>query len=258
MKKVLFMLAAAFLSTAASAQIVMSRSVYKQKRPHNTHLYIKAGAGVEGVSALDPLYGDTDYYPSGRVHGDVKSISHFAYGISLGIDRTIGQQGAYWAVELGAGSHGATFEIENAYINKNGNEYLMADAKFDEPARTAFLLHLMPQLGWKFKVNDNIKIDTHIGGYFGLTLPNSDKYLQINYIDTSVGFPATCSINNYGYHWGNYGSELYDIGARIGAGVWIDNFNIDLSYRHGFMTMFHGAHGMAWKFLVSLGYAIPL
>ena len=257
MKKLLFLLAAAFISSTASAQIVMSRSVYKQKRPHNTHFYIKAGAGVEGVNALDPLYGYADSY-SGNVDGDVKSIPHFAYNISLGFDRTIGQQGAYWAVELGAGSHGTTFEIKNAYIFKNGKKYLMDDAKFDEPERTAFLLHLMPQLGWKFKVNDNIKIDTHIGGYFGLTLPNSDKYLQINYIDTSVGFPATCTINNNGYHWGNYGSELYDIGAQIGAGVWIENFNIDLSYRHGFVTMFHGADGLAWKFLISLGYAIPL
>ncbi len=256
MKKLLFLLAAVFISSTASAQIVMSRSVYKQKKPYQANFYIKAGAGLDGGIGLNDKL-DKNYYGS-QLQAEIKSVNQFAYNISFGFDRTIGQHGAYWAVEVGGGSRGIAFDVESAQMYNYGTGYVpLTDAKFtDDPNCTAFFIHLMPQIGWKFKISDNIKFDTHIGGFAGISLPIN--YIHaIEYIN-STGARETTTLSYYGsYYWGEY-DDTFDVGAQIGIGLWIDRFNIDLSYRQGFLDMLKGPDGIAYKVFLSLGYAIPL
>ncbi|MCR5780416.1 MAG: PorT family protein [Bacteroidaceae bacterium] len=250
MKKLLFMLVAAFISTATSAQIVMSRSVYKQKKPYKANFYIKAGIGTEGALGMEShLY---SYNYGLIVEGKVNTVSHFAYNLSLGFDRTIGQQGAYWAVEVGGGSRGVAFEAKDVTIGGTP----VSNVEFNDPNCSAFLIHLMPQFGWKFQVSDNIKIDTHIGAFAGISLPINEIH-SIEYINSTGALGNTPLHSNVIDYWGDY-EDMFDVGAQIGIGLWIDRFNIDLSYRQGFFEMLEGPDGMANKLFLSIGYAIPL
>ena len=118
MKKQILLMVALCISMATSAQIVVSqsRSVIKMQRPYTLNFYVKAGVGVEG------LMGDVDdiwaYLYPGNFHGTPQINTHRAFNLSLGIDRTIGQKGAYWAAEIGVGSRGAAMGVKEATYNE--------------------------------------------------------------------------------------------------------------------------------------------
>jgi hypothetical protein len=129
MKKILFMLVAAFVCTTISAQLVTS-TTYRSEKP-KTLWYVKGGL------TMNKFTGD-------GVEVDGKA----GYNIGIAFDRPIGGSGIFWGMGLQLASKGYK-------IDEEGYETKLKANKLEIPLN----------IGYKYNVNDDIAVDARIGGF---------------------------------------------------------------------------------------------
>ena len=150
---------------------------------------------------------------------------NFNSDLQMGYDVTIGLQKAikggkfYYGPELGATSRG--FQLEY----KGSNWWNVIE--YGGLSHGVFVSPL--NFGFQQRLSNKLTLDAHVG------LPVTYYYCD--------------DIEDDGMSDDNDG---WDFNVKLGVGVWIKRFNIDLSYRHGFLETF--GEGQSNNVMLGLGY----
>lgn len=189
-KSIILIAAAAFMAVSANAQIVTSRTMVKN---HNTMWYVRAGMSINNLAGVPD---ETGLSLGSKVGMDV----------DFGFHRNIGKSGAYWGMELGVGTRGASFDVED-YGDKFSTDLSAWNIKYSPFT-----------FGYKYSVTDDLKIDGHLGAFlsydFSKKFEDADGDDMLDYIDY----------------------QDLDAGIQVGIGAWYKKFNIDLTYQRGFVN----------------------
>ena len=139
MKKFLFILVAAFVSSTVGAQVVTSTTYKKNKA--KTVWYVKAGMNIANVSV------DEGEGPDALV----------GYNVGIAFDRPIGGSGAFWSSGLQLATKGFKFKYD-----EGGYDY--------ELKLNANKLELPLTFGYKYGINDDLAVDARLGGFVNYDL----------------------------------------------------------------------------------------
>ena len=205
MKKFLFLVVATLIGCTASAQIVQSTMVTKEKKKRKVEWILRAGFSMNGNCGSD-------------IHDNCKSSLKAGYELSFGYNLPLGQNGFYWGQELGLYSRGVKYTWDYSDYSRD-----VTKCQENYSGHCAKLIPI--QFGYKFKVNDNIKIDAHLGGFGSVTFTSSHKE-EIFYNDGTSEVDDDPS--------GQVARD-FDGGIHAGLGVWYKRFNLDLAYQKGFV-----------------------
>lgn len=198
-KLVLLIVAAALTAVSASAQVVTSRTFVKSKS--QTMWYVRAGMSINNLAGASD---DSDLGAKVGMDAD------------LGFHRSIGKSGAYWGMELGVGSRGASYDDENL--------------------STWNVKYSPITFGYKYALTDDLKLDGHFGGF------------------ASYDFSKKWEVK--GHDYSDDIDNDFDAGMQIGIGAWWKKLNIDFTYQRGFIKMFDDGDGLtSSNFEIRIGYA---
>lgn len=142
MKKFLFAVAAIFVCSTISAQVVTSTSFKKAKA--NTLWYVKAGMNIANMS------------------GDGESADAImGYNVGIAFDRSIGTSGMFWGMGLQLATKGWKYSEEDYETKLNAHK-----------------LEIPLNLGYKYQVNDDLAIDARVGGFANFDVFGKLKYKE--------------------------------------------------------------------------------
>lgn len=226
MKKFLFLVVAALIGCMASAQIVQSTMVRKEKKQRKAVWIVRAGVSMNSFS------GDNTArtYPGYNANVSSSFSSKTGYDVSFGYNLPIGKSGVYWGQELGMSTIGTgmkvgfnvedTDEQKGYWLNTNINS-------------TAHRVKIVPiQFGYKYAINDNIKLDIHVGAFASYNFAKSSK------CDYEYGINGNTDVYKESSDYVNDRYENlvndWDVGLHTGIGVWYEQFNLDICYQRGF------------------------
>lgn len=119
----------------------------------------------------------------------------------------------YWGMEGGLGSTGTKYKVIH---------YDYYDAEFTEIRHQ---IHISPiTIGWKYAFTDKISVDVHTG-----------LFASVDYAGKQTGEDED---EEYDVKMGDWedGYKRFDIGMRIGTGIWYDRYNLDLTWQRGFIS----------------------
>ena len=212
MKKFLFLVVATLIGCMASAQIVQSTMVTKEKKQRKVEWILRAGLSIDNFS------GDVvdEYNETCIVNSSFGSKT--GYDVSIGYNLPIGRSGIYWGQELGMSSMGTDMKLDfedGEYVGK-GN--------FSVTAHRAKLVPI--QFGYKYKIKDNIKLDAHVGYYVSYNFLRSVKY-NYEIVKGNEIFQGDRYDDDY---FSNLIAN-FDAGIHIGIGVWYKRYNLDICYQ---------------------------
>lgn len=222
MKKLVFLFVAAMLAMSASAQVVTSRTLVKSKS--NTMWYARVGMSINNIAGF---HDETDGYESLSIG------SKIGMDVDFGFQRNIGKSGLYWGMELGIGTRGASFTLEDTYYDEK------ADMDY-----TAWNVKYSPfTIGYKYSLTDALKLDGHLGAFVSYDF--TKKWEDVDGDDMFDYFDYTD----------------VDAGIQVGIGLWWNKINLDFMYQRGFVKAFEQYydgkdHGLkSSNFEIRLGYA---
>lgn len=208
MKKFLSLAVVALLCLGLNAQIVSSRStsiqtVQKEKKEKNKFWYLRTGMNI------NKLVGD-----------DAEGLdSKMGYDLTFGFQKDLGSVGLYWGMEFGLGSRGYKMEYseEDYYGYTSYEEKLMSHN-----------VHYSPfTLGYKYAITDKFKVDAHIGGFLSLDYAGKAKCEETYDGDTESYDIKLSDLDGW---------QRVDAGMKVGVGVWYDRFNLDFTWKRGFIS----------------------
>lgn len=217
MKKFLLILAAAAMTSAASAQVMTSYSYSKSES--KTMWYARVGMSFNNWAGAGKLAdADNSYYEDG---------DPYSYGSRLGMDvdfgfqRPISNFGLYWGMELGIGTRGFSYSYD---ASKDDPE---DDSKTDGHMLAWNVKYSPFTFGYKYSLTDDLKLDAHIGIFASYDFAGK----KISYED------------NDGEKWDWDTDELkddidyleFDAGMQLGIGIWWKRFNLDFTWQRGFV-----------------------
>lgn len=192
MKKLIIMAVACVMGLSASAQILTSRTFTERKS--TTIRYIRVGGSFNNVT--------------GDISKDNDALgSKLGYDVAFGFQKNFGQSAAYWGMELGVGTRGYSAE-EGDYEES----VIFHSAKWSPFT-----------FGYKYALNDDIKIDGHLGAFVSYDFAGKGKYKN-EYDEEDIDFS---DLKDY--------YKQIDAGLQVGVGVWYKRFNLDLTYQRGFI-----------------------
>lgn len=212
MKKFLVMAVAVLMCTGLQAQIVQSRSVSikTEKAPSETTWFIRGGLNMAGMA------GD-DLENFGR---------RAAYQIDLGFQKAFTNVGLYWGMDFGLGSRGFKID-EDGYEDKMiGHNFQLSPAN----------------LGWKYEIFDNFKVDLHLGAYLSCDYTGKE-------VTKYAGVKETLKMKDF------EGYNRFDAGMNIGFGVWYGRYNLDFTFQRGFVSAIDDIDMYASNLMLRLGVA---
>ena len=210
MKKILFLAAFALVGMSANAQLVTttSRSIKVEKTPSNTIWLIRGGLTFAGLSGSDAS--DTD--------------SRTGFNIGIEFQKPI-HQGLYWGSGLG--------------LKTKGYKWSNSGYK-DEMNLTALEIPL--NIGYKFDIIEDVKLDLHAGAFANFDLFGSKEY------DSPYG-SSDVSLSDFEDY------SRFDGGLSLGFGVWYQRFNINLNFQWGLFEQMDDFNAKESNVMLSLGYA---
>lgn len=142
------------------------------------------------------------------------------YDITLGFQKAIKGGNFYYGPELGATTRGYQLEytVYNYYEEYTDNIGGLSHGVFVSPLN----------FGYQHKFTDKLALDAHVG------LPISYYYCD--------DLPSGISDE----------SDGWDFNLKLGVGIWIKKFNVDLSYRYGFLETLGEGHSK--NVMLGIGY----
>ena len=153
-----------------------------------------------GLDMSKPVGDDVGKYVNGRP----------CYDLAFGFQNNI-TKGLYWGMEFALGSRGYKL-VYDGYVEE---KFIGHNVRW-----TPF------QIGYKYEVVKNLKLDAHLGSFasFDYLGSVSDDEEPISIWDDEVD-----------------GFNHFDAGIQLGFGVWYKKFNLDVTWQRGFMKMFDEA-----------------
>lgn len=202
MKKFIAFFVLGFVAISASAQVMTSRTYSKKTSP--TTWYIRAGLSLNNLANT----------PDGSSLG-----TKAGFDGSVGFNKSIGKNGLYWGMELGAGSRGCTGD--------------------DDYSISAYNVKYSPfTFGYKYSLTDMLKLDAHVGAYASYDFSQSAKYGDRDLDEDAI-----------------FDNDV-DAGIQVGIGAWYGHINLDFTYQRGFISMVKANDSMySSNFMIRVGYA---
>jgi hypothetical protein len=233
MKKLIVLAAIALIGTGfADARVIRSRTTGTRTPVASTPTEWIIRTGLSINNAAGPAVGFLKYDDSDDEETDSYSVGpRCGWDLSVAFNKPLGTSGAYWGMELGLGSRGASAKSEYGwtYTDYDGDktEYFENSKQHISTWNAKFSPFT---IGYKYPIKENIKLDAHIGAFVSYDFSGS----------ASVKWECTDPDDNEteDYAMDDYDIELQrlDAGLQIGVGVWINKFNIDLTYQRGFIN----------------------
>jgi hypothetical protein len=203
-------------SSVANARLVRSRT-FNEKEKAPTEWIIRAGVSLnnaagDGVSYLKDDDGD----------GFTSVGPRCGLDVSIAFNKPFITDGLYWGMELGFGSRGASAKNEwyDEYWDEGGTDKAHIatwNAKFSPFT-----------IGYKYAINDAIKLDAHLGAFVSYDFAGSAKYEWADDDD-----PDKLDFNDI---TDDLDFKCFDAGVQVGVGVWYKRFNFDITYQRGFVN----------------------
>lgn len=139
----------------------------------------------------------------------------------------------------------------------SGDYWLDDEANYDGYTSTKYLSYNIDipfLIGYKLLLNRNMDLKIKIGPYFTYAISGSESksgYMTIypdvhssetEHFDDKVDISDMYKFKHFGY------------GLHAGIGIGYKNFDISLSYQHGFSKVFNDSNAYEQNFLITLGY----
>lgn len=234
MKKIIVLATVLIISTGiANARVVRSRTVSQRTSKNNTEWIVRAGLSINNAAGE----------ATGMLKDAYKAVdSKYSIGAYCGLDvsaafnKPIGETNFYWGMELGIGSRGASSKISGKeyYYDDYDNE--IEDYEIKSKSYVVSKQHISTwnakfapiTLGYKYSLNNNIKLDGHIGAYVSYDFAGSAiaKWFDDEDGDESEKYKLNDDYLNF---------RRLDVGMQFGVGVWYKKFNFDITYQRGFI-----------------------
>lgn len=201
MKKFMSLVAALMLCVGAQAQIVSSssRSLKVENAPSTSLKYVRLGVGFMTFTGEDGENWNTK--------------SKVGYDLSFGFQKPLANvNGLYWGMELGLGSRGFALDVK-----EGSDKYMLHNIRFSPFT-----------FGYKYALTDDIQLDGHLGAFVSFDYAGKSKW------ENEDGEGDDIKLGDwedeFGWDW-----NRFDAGMEIGVGVWYKRFNLDFTYRRGFI-----------------------
>lgn len=130
----------------------------------------------------------------------------------------------YWNIGVIFASRGYKEKSSDYYYYSSGKEL------------RAHMFQMPVGIGGKWKLSKNLSFDLHGGFFWSCDMEG--------YRDDGYSYESISEISGY---------SRFDVGAMIGVGLWLGNFNLDCTYQPGFVIF--DEDGRQNSFWVRLGYA---
>lgn len=208
MRKLIFLAVAAFVCSAVNAQLVTTSEFKSKKSESNTIWMLRAGLTSAGISGDDAE--------------GAKSIA--GYNVSIEFNKSFATN-FYWGSGLVFGNKGYKY-------SEDGEEDKTTIAKLELPVN----------VGYKYAITEDIKLDGHVGAYIGYDLFGKNKY-------TYDGDSEEVDLGDFE----NYNRLGY--GLQFGIGVWYQKFNFNITYQKGLNKLIDDTKAYENNWMFSVGYA---
>ncbi|MDE6359735.1 MAG: PorT family protein [Muribaculaceae bacterium] len=216
MKKLLLIVATAFMAISASAQVMSSYSYSKSKT--STVWYARLGVSFNNIAGASEAISLANEYDENE---KTSLGSKAGMDIDFGFQRPISNFGLYWGMELGIGTRG--FSEKYKYENAKYDDYY--DSK---GSLLTWNVKYSPfTFGYKYSLTDDIKLDAHIGAFVSYDF--AGKKISFSDSDGDKWEATTEDLED------DYDYLAFDAGMQIGVGVWYKRLNLDLTYQRGFV-----------------------
>lgn len=215
MKKLLLIVATAFMAISASAQVMSSYSYSKSKT--STVWYARLGVSFNNIAGAGEAISLANEYSTDEAYS---LGSKAGMDIDFGFQRPISNFGLYWGMELGIGTRG----FSTKYTEKDAY-----DGDYESKgSMLAWNVKYSPfTFGYKYSLTDDVKLDAHIGAFVSYDFAGK----KISYSDNDGDkWEATTEDLEDDYDY-----LAFDAGMQIGVGVWYKRLNLDLTYQRGFV-----------------------
>lgn len=202
----------------ADARVISSRTVGERSKT-DTEWIIRTGVSIDGgVGSAKSEY--NDWCTDGGDYGSGSFGMAAGYELSFGFNRAFSRAGGlYWGMELGLGTRGIKYKLDSEY--DSGTQKLL----------TWNIKYSPFTFGYKFALNQNIKLDAHLGAYLSYDFAGTGK---ANWKDSDGDSDSdSAGIGDDEYF---EGFQRFDAGIQAGVGVWYKRFNFDITYQRGFVN----------------------
>lgn len=199
MKKLFVLMVAAMAVISASAQMRTSRTFTKTKS--NTEWILRVSPSFNSITGIDGYN------------------SKVGFDWDVAFNKSFGQSPLYWGMELGIGTRGCGWDVDEEYEEWYGEDL--------DDGMTTYNVKWSPfTIGYKYAVTEDFKLDPHVGAYALYDFASSNDYEFEN---------------------------MYDVGLQAGVGIWYKRVNLDFMYQFGFINAGEDA-GKTGNFLIRVGY----
>jgi hypothetical protein len=217
-------------SSLANAKVVRSRTVgEKEKAP--TEWIIRVGASINNAAGagVSKVKEDED-------EGYSSVGSRAGMDLSIAFHKPLGTSGAYWGMELGFGSRGASASATDETGRMVNHEWIEGTDTYNSHISTWNANFSPFTIGYKYALNSDIKLDGHLGAFVSYDFAGS---AVVNCTSWDGETTDTYEDGNYGLGDESLdGFQRFDAGMQIGVGVWYKKFNFDITYQRGFVRAY--------------------
>ncbi len=216
MKKLVIIALLSVFCISMQAQVINSVSNYrheervkKERVPLKFEWYGKVGLNMMSTRWNGQFWGDSESIDDNETkigaNLDFGFLSHF---------RPSHPSNFYWGAELSLTQVGGGFKsAERGYSNPD---------IFDSYSYTGLGICVGPSLGWKKYLGSFIQLDLHFSPELLLVL-TQPKELNYKWYSSSL--------EEWRYYTDSFDRSVFNFALKGGVGVWVNRFNIDLSYR---------------------------
>lgn len=202
----------------SSSVLAMGQKIQEKKKATSPNMpTLRAGVSFNTVNGSDAT--DTHVLP--------------LYDVSLGYQWMINERKCrvFLSPELGFGTRG--------WKEGEQNEW-----SYHATVR-AHTLRLVPaQISFQPQVGYDVYLDFHAGGF--ISYDYAGRYTNFKGYFQKDDCIKLSEMDNF---------NRWDAGIQVGAGLWFYYFNVDFTYRHGFVGMISGKDGFSNNFVLRVGYA---
>ncbi len=229
MKKIIFaLIMLTGFAPAAFSQIVRSTTFTQApKEKGKTEWFVRLGLSCNNLTGSAMSEAKKIFKEEMKEYDSDEKVSckfspRVGYDITTGFNKYFGKTNVYWGMELGLGTRGGAYtykydwedykENQKCYVNSYNVKY------------TPFTV------GYKYPINDNIKIDAHLGIF--LSFDFAGTYTEDEweiYDGEKETWKESCGFTDEyvdGYR--------FDAGLQLGIGVWFNKFNLNFTWQRGF------------------------
>lgn len=233
MKKLILPLMMLAVSIPSFGQIV--RSTTFAQREKRIDWYVRLGLSCnnltgDAVSEVKDAIKEEKRDPGDNREFEAGFGTRANFDIEFGFNRFFGRTDLYWGMELGLGTRGGSYHAYQKSPTYEGEDKCWVN--------TYGVKYVPFQLGYKFPVNDDIKIDAHLGVWLEYDFAGS--YTEDEWAKWST-WGNSDNEETYKRSWGYYDDHVngigIDAGLQLGIGVWFKRFNLNFTWQRGFAPM---------------------